>query len=120
MKKIFLSIIFSAILSTGLTQSVVEVSQSDDGYRLLIDNTPTIVNGMNWDYFPIGTNYTYSLWNQSDELIIKALDGDMQLLQNMGANAVRMYNGVPARWIEYIYDNYGIYTMVNNTTAIAF
>jgi hypothetical protein len=25
------------------------------------------------------------------------------------------YTGIPAKWIEYIYENYGIYTMLNHT-----
>ena len=29
-----------------------------------------MVNGMNWYYFPIGTNYSFSLWNQTDDFII--------------------------------------------------
>ena len=55
-----------------------------------------MVNGMNWDYFPIGTNYSYSLWTQSDDVIKAALDQDMPLLKNMGINAIRLYADVPA------------------------
>jgi len=39
----------------------------------------------------------------------------MGLLQNMGVNAVRMYTGVQPKWIQYIYENYGIYTMLNHS-----
>jgi hypothetical protein len=70
---------------------------------------------MNWDYFPIGTNYSYSLWNQSDDFIRQALDDEMGLLQNMGVNSIRVYSGIPKKWIEYIYTNYGIYTMLNHS-----
>jgi hypothetical protein len=38
----------------------------------------------------------------------------MGLLKNMGVNVIRQYTGIPAR-IEYIYENYGIYTMLNHT-----
>jgi hypothetical protein len=69
---------------------------------------------MNWDYFPIGTNYNYSLWKQPDEVIIAALDNEMALLKNMGVNVIRQYTGVPAKWIKYIYEKYGIYTMLNH------
>ena len=74
-----------------------------------------MINGMNWDYFPIGTNFSYSLWNQSDDVIKAALDAEMGLLQNMGVNTVRMYTGVQPKWIQYIYENYGIYTMLNHS-----
>jgi hypothetical protein len=47
---------------------------------------------------------------QSDDFIKKALDDEMGLLKNMGVNTVRIYTGIPAKWITYIYENYGIYT----------
>jgi hypothetical protein len=74
-----------------------------------------MVNGMNWDYFPIGTTVTYSLWNQPDDIIKAALDVEMSLLKNMGVNTVRMYTGVQPKWITYIYEKYGIYTMLNHS-----
>ena len=74
-----------------------------------------MVNGMNWDYFPIGTNYDYNFWGQPDSFIKNALDYEMGLLQNMGVNAIRVYTGITPRWVEYIYDNYGIYTMLNHS-----
>ncbi len=105
----------SALVSHPLTSQNVQVVRTSSGYRLEVDGKPFFVNGMNWDYFPIGTNFNYSLWKQSDDLIKSALDAEMSLLQNMGVNCVRMYTGVPAKWIEYIYNNYGIYTMLNHS-----
>jgi hypothetical protein len=93
----------------------IEVVKTADGYRLEVDGKPFFINGMNWDYFPIGTNYNYSLWKQPDDLVKAALDAEMSLLKNMGVNTIRMYTGVPAKWIQYIYDNYGIYTMLNHS-----
>ena len=93
----------------------VTIKKDANGHTLEVNGDAFIVNGMNWDYFPIGTNYTYSLWNQSDDFIKAALDAEMELLQNMGVNAVRMYTGVQPKWIQYIYENYGIYTMLNHS-----
>ncbi len=93
----------------------VSVSNNDDGIRLMVDGKPFMVNGMNWDYFPIGTNYSYSLWNQSDDIVKSALDSEMSLLKNMGVNTIRVYSGIQPKWIEYIYNNYGIYTMLNHS-----
>lgn len=93
----------------------VSVQKSESGYRLESNGKPVFINGMNWDYFPIGTNYNYSLWNQPDEVIKGALDSEMPLLKNMGVNVIRQYTGVPARWIQYIYETYGIYTMLNHS-----
>ncbi|RME97210.1 MAG: glycosidase [Bacteroidetes bacterium] len=116
MKKLLLYLTFALIGSTLTAQvSQVEVRTLADGSKLVVDGKEFMINGMNWDYFPIGTNYSYSLWNQSDDLIRAALDTEMALLRNMGVNAVRMYTGVPAKWIRYIYENYGIYTMLNHS-----
>ncbi|HRF26398.1 MAG TPA: glycoside hydrolase family 2 TIM barrel-domain containing protein, partial [Ferruginibacter sp.] len=42
-------------------------------------------------------------------------DQEMPLLKNMGVNAIRQYIGVPARWIKYMYEEYGIFTMLNHS-----
>lgn len=102
------------ILAIGL-KAQVSVKNGSDGMKLSVNGKDFFVNGMNWDYFPIGTNYNYSLWNQSDELIKRALDNEMALLKNMGVNTIRQYTGVPSKWIKYIYENYGIYTMLNHS-----
>lgn len=93
----------------------VSIANTGDGMKLVVDGNGFFINGMNWDYFPIGTNYSYSLWTQPDDIIRAALDAEMSLLKNMGVNAVRQYTGVPARWIQYIYERYGIYTMLNHS-----
>src|SRR6056297_4087855 len=100
--------------ASAQTENVV-VQQNEDGWRLLVDGEPLMVNGMNWDYFPVGTNFDYSIWNESPEFIREALDNEMSMLKDMGVNAIRVYTGIPKRWIEYIYDNYGIYTMLNHS-----
>lgn len=93
----------------------VTVEQSINGTKLVVNGDDFIVNGMNWDYFPIGTNYSFSLWNQSDDFIKSALDTEMGLLKNMGVNTIRTYTGIQPRWIQYIYENYGIYTILNHS-----
>ncbi len=93
----------------------VSVSQDDRGSKLIVNGREFMINGMNWDYYPVGTNFSYSLWKQSDEIIRAALDEEMSLLKNMGVNAIRQYIGVPARWITYIYEKYGIYTLLNHS-----
>lgn len=92
----------------------VFIDKSSDGLKLKVNGQDFIVNGMNWDYFPVGTNYTYSLWQQPENTIQAALDDEMALLKNAGVNAIRVYTSIPKKWIEYIYTNYGIYTMINH------
>ncbi|MCF8352046.1 MAG: hypothetical protein K9H15_12825 [Bacteroidales bacterium] len=101
--------------NTGSATPEVQVVYDENGVKLTIDREDFMVNGMNWDYFPIGTNFSYSLWNQPDEFIQAALDAEMSLLRNMGVNAIRVYTGIQPKWITYIYENYGIYTMLNHS-----
>lgn len=93
----------------------VEVKNKERGTMLSVDGKPLMINGVNWDYVPIGQNYSYSLWNQSDDIIKRALDSEMSMLKNMGVNTIRVYTGIPKQWISYIYNQYGIYTMLNHS-----
>ena len=102
MKKITSILIFLLAFSLSThAQENVTVEKDQDGWKLLIDGEPFMVNGMNWDYFPRGTNYSYSLWNQPPEFIKNALDYEMGLLQNMGVNVIRVYSGMPIGQLIY-------------------
>lgn len=103
------------LASCSQEEKIFIQNDPDKGFTLMVDSEPFMINGMNWDYFPRGTNYEYSLWSQPDGLIKKALDNEMSLLKNMGVNAIRVYTGIPKKWIAYIYDNYQIYTMLNHS-----
>lgn len=116
MKKKYLYLVFVLISVVAFAQPAkVSIQSNSDGMKLMVNGEALIINGMNWDYFPIGTNYTYSLWNQSDDFIAAALDSEMLLLKNMGVNTIRVYTGMPAKWIQHIYEKYGIYTMLNHS-----
>ncbi len=111
---LFWGSIFSTLsLFSQTTQVVIE--QNEDGAKLLVNGKALMVNGMNWDYYPVGTNYTYSLWSQSDAFIKQALDDEMSLLKNMGVNTIRVYTGIQKKWVQYIYETYGIHTMLNHS-----
>jgi hypothetical protein len=114
-KTIYLLCFLSFSISLFAQSSKVAVSKESNGLQLLVDGKKTMVNGMNWDYFPIGTNYSYSLWAQPDAFIKQALDDEMSLLKSMGVNTIRVYAGIQPKWIQYIYETYGIYTMVNHS-----
>ena len=116
MRKIYLFLTLFIFSFNCFSQSnKVAIVNNNGEMKLTVDGKDFMVNGMNWDYFPIGTNYNYSLWKQSDELIKSALDSEMSLLKNMGVNTIRLYTGVPPKWVKYIYENYGIYTMLNHS-----
>ncbi len=91
----------------------VRIISDEQGHKLNVDGRDFMVFGMNWSYVPVGENYAYSLWKQPDALIKKVLHRDMGLLRDMGVNTIRQTPGIPPRWVKWIYDNYGIYTVIN-------
>lgn len=109
---ILLSLLILLSIPLSAQQEKVSLVNDRTGSKLLVNGKSFMVNGMNWDYFPIGTNYSYSLWTKPDDIIKAALDTDMSLLKNMGVNAIRQHIGVPPRWVKYIYEQYGIHTMI--------
>ena len=110
-----LFIFYFLSLNTCSQKNKVVVLNNEQGIQLVVNETNFIINGMNWDYFPIGTNYTYSLWEQTDDFIKSVLDTEMTLLKEMGVNSIRVYVGIQPKWIVYIYESYGIYTMINHS-----
>jgi hypothetical protein len=117
MKKVLLTLALFLYITTIIFAQADKVSvvTNNVGVKLLVNGKSLMINGMNWDYFPIGTNYTFSLWQQSDDFIKAALDTEMSMLKNMGVNAIRVYAGIQPKWIKYIYEKYGIYTMINHS-----
>ncbi|MBS1110802.1 MAG: glycosidase, partial [Anaeromyxobacteraceae bacterium] len=93
------------------------VVKDASGLRLQVGGRDFMVIGMNWDYYPIGTNYDYAFWKQPDDFIEAALAREMPLMRAMGVNVIRVYNGIPARWVKHIYERYGIYTAVNHAVG---
>lgn len=116
MKNNLIVLFFMFSVSFALAQSdKVSVVKSTDGFRLVVNGENMMINGMNWDYVPIGSTITDTgIWGRSDDIIKAALDEEMLLLKNMGVNVIRTY-GLKPKWIQYIYENYGIYTMLNIT-----
>ena len=115
MKNLFYLLTFCTAFSGFSQTEKIAIQKNDSEHSITIEGKNFIINGMNWDYFPIGTNYSYSLWNQTDAFIQQALDDEMSLLKNMGVNTIRVYSGIPKKWIEYIHTNFGIYTMLNHS-----
>ena len=119
MKKIIFLLSILCYSSSFYSQSEkIVIENNDSGFRLKVKGSDFIINGMNWDYIPIGNNYNYSLWKQSDDVIIAALDTEMNMLKNMGVNTIRQYIGIPPKWIKYIYEKYGIY--INDYSSVTF
>ncbi len=95
----------------------IVVVNDESGSRLEVDGKPLMLRGVNWDYSPVGTNYTYSLWERPEVEIKAALDHEMALLKAGRVNVIRVYSGIPSKWIRYIYETYGIFTVLNHTVG---
>ena len=102
------------MVATGWAQpNQVTVYSDDQGFKIQVDGVDTMLYGMNWGYMPIGENYRYDFWSLPEASIEKALRTEMGLLKRMGVNTIRQYPTIPPKWVEWIHDNYGIYTMIN-------
>jgi hypothetical protein len=95
----------------------IQIVADDTGWRLQVDDEDFMVFGMNWGYMPIGENYNYDFWGQPDDFIKAVLEREMPLLQDLGVNTIRMYVGMPPRWVQYVYETYGIWTIINHPVA---
>lgn len=116
MKNNLLTLVLLLCTSLMFSQTnKVSVVTNSNGMKLVVDGKDFIVNGINWDYVPIGYNVLDAkFWEKPDNIIKAGLDEEMPLWQNMGVNAIRTYIGMPPKWITYIYENFGIYTMINH------
>ena len=103
----------SAMASSTAYAEDVTVLSDASGHKLQVEGEDFFVQGMNWGYVPVGENYNYSLWVQDDAFIEKVLHREMAMLRAAGVNSIRQYDDIPPRWVTWIYENYGIYTMVN-------
>ncbi|MFT4976556.1 MAG: beta-galactosidase [Myxococcota bacterium] len=118
MRALFSSALFigSCLFASGAALAApqqVTVLKDDGGWRLQVDGQDTFLFGMNWGYMPIGENYSYDFWGHSDDFVEAQLRKEMSLLTGMGINTIRQYDDIPPRWVEWIYENYGIYTLIN-------
>ena len=111
----FTLLFISLSLSFCQTHEVL-VRTNEHGNALIVNGEKFIINGMNWDVIPIGKDaVSADFWKSSDEIIKLGLDHEMSLLRDMNINTIRHYSDIPPKWIEYIYKNYGIYTMINHS-----
>ena len=104
MKNILLTLVLFLLASHIFAQrNQVSVVKNEDGWKLVVNGSDFMINGMNWDYIPIGTNTVNAeFWKKPDDIIRAGLDAEMGLLKNMNVNVIRQYTGVPAKWIQYI------------------
>ncbi len=107
------ALVLFAPLESHAQANQVEVVKSADGWRLKVDGEDFYVKGVVWGYTPRGETYTYNLFGQSDEQIRKILDYEFSLMSEMGVNTIRSFTPIPPRWVEYIYREHDIMTVIN-------
>lgn len=114
---IFIIMLISGLATSSLAQAgsaTVTTYRDDNGWKLLVDGESHYVKGMVWGYTPIGENYAHNLWSKSDEYIKNVLDYDCGLMKAAGVNTIRSFFNTPPKWVEYIYREHGIMTIVNH------
>jgi hypothetical protein len=92
----------------------VTTYQDENGWKLQVNGKDYYVKGVVWGYTPIGENYAYNLWGNSDAYIKKVLDYECDLMKKAGINTIRSFGIIPPRWVTYIYQEHGIMTVVNH------
>jgi hypothetical protein len=108
------SLLLGAGFATGaLAADVVTTSKDENGWRLLVNGEDYYVKGVVWSYTPRGENYNYNLWREDEALVKKVIDYDFSLLKAAGVNSIRTFMMIPPKWITYIYETYGIRTVIN-------
>ena len=101
---------------TGQAQAAadkVTTYKDEKGWKLKVNGEDFFVKGFVWDYKPVGANYSYNLYGQSDEFIKDLIDHEFGLMAKAGVTATRSFVRVPPKWVTYIYETYGIMTVVN-------
>ncbi|MFK7885284.1 MAG: hypothetical protein AB8G16_00335 [Gammaproteobacteria bacterium] len=91
----------------------VTTFKDDNGWKLLVNGEDYYIKGIVWSYSPRGQNYSYNLWGESDEKIRAILDYDFALMQAAGVNTIRSFMMLPPKWVTYVYETYGIRTVIN-------
>lgn len=106
--------IASATNSFAETPDKVTTYKDDNGWKLQINGEDYFVKGIVWGYTPIGENYAFNLWANTDEQIQKVLDYECNLMKNAGINTIRSFGIIPPKWVTYIYQEHGIMTVINH------
>ena len=83
------------------------------GWKLQVNGSDYYVKGVVWSYTPTNENYAYNLWEKPDDFITKVLDYEFGLMRAAGVNAIRSFALIPPEWVNYIYREHGIMTVIN-------
>ena len=108
----FALLLFAPLLSQAQVHDVQAV-RDDTGWRLQVDGEDYFIKGVVWGYSPRGQNYSFNLWGESDDYIRKVLDYDFGMMAAAGVNTIRSFAMIPPEWVEYVYREHGIMSVIN-------
>jgi hypothetical protein len=97
----------------ALASEKVTTYKDKNGWKLQVSGKDHYVKGVVWGYTPRGENYTYSLWNKPEQHIRDVLDYEFTLMKEANINTIRAFSTIPAKWVSYAYEEYGIMTAIN-------
>ncbi|MDH3987468.1 MAG: hypothetical protein OEV12_13830, partial [Gammaproteobacteria bacterium] len=106
-------IVYSPVMSQAQAADVVTTYQDENGWKLQVNGSDFYVKGVVWGYTPRNQNFNYELYTQPEEQVRKVLDYEFGLMSAAGVNAVRSFSIMPPEWVTYVYEEYGIMTVIN-------
>ena len=106
--------LFFVFLAFAHAQVVTTARDAQGGWELHVNGQRFFVRGVSWATNPPGTHYVFNLWNESPDTIRRVIDHDAQMMIAAGVNAVRVGPGIPRMWVEYLFNMYGIHTIIHD------
>ena len=103
------------VLASCVVQATEDVStvKDENGWKLQVAGEDYFIKGVVWQYTPRGGDADYSLWEKPEEFIRAVLDYEFSLLEKAGVNSIRSFSMLPPRWVTYVYEKFGIRTVIN-------
>ena len=103
-----------ALASCGVPATdVVSTVKDENGWKLKVAGNDYFIKGVVWEYTPRGENASYNLWDHPEEHIRAVLDYEFSRLEAAGVNTIRSFSMLPPRWVTYVYEKFGIRTVIN-------
>lgn len=92
---------------------VVSTVKDEKGWKLKVEGSDYYIKGVVWEYTPRGENASYNLWEEPEGHVRAVLDYDFSRLEDAGVNTIRSFSMLPPNWVTYVYEKFGIRTVVN-------
>ena len=107
-------VVYAPLMSQAQAADVVTRYKDENGWKLQVNGSDFYVKGVVWGYTPRNENFNYDLYGQPEEQVKKVLDYEFGLMAAAGVNAVRSFSTMPPKWVTYVYEEYGIMTVIND------